>query len=106
MSKISPTDLDDLLLSRTRLGILSALLGGDALEFTCLRDELEVSDGNLSVQLRKLEDAGYIKIKKLFVKRKPKTMCRITSKGRQAMEALVKHLERLFESRPPVRTRR
>ena len=98
MSKISPTDLDDLLLSRARLGILSALLGGDELEFTRLRDELGVSDGNLSVQLRKLEDAGYIRVEKIFVDRKPKTFCKITAKGQKAVQNLIRGLESLVES--------
>ncbi|MHC4458446.1 MAG: transcriptional regulator [Planctomycetota bacterium] len=56
---------------------------------------LELSDGNLSAQIRKLEESGYIKVKKVFVERKPKTFCRITNKGRKAVVRLVKHLEDL-----------
>lgn len=88
--------LEDLLLSRSRLGILSMLIGGDEIEFTYLRDQLGLSDGNLSVQLSKLEEAEYIKIKKSFIDRKPRTRCSITNKGRNAMEGLVKHLEKII----------
>lgn len=84
---------DELLLSKTRLGVISALFGGDKLEFTFLRDSLNLSDGNLSVQLRKLEEAGYIKIEKIFADRKPKTFCTITNRGQKAVHNLIKKLE-------------
>ena len=98
MSKAEQSEFDELLLSRSRLGIVSALLGGDELEFTYLRNALKLSDGNLSVQIRKLEGAGYIKVKKMFIERKPKTFCRITPKGRKAISRLVKHLENLMDT--------
>ncbi len=98
MSKTEHSEFDELLLSRSRLGIVSALLGGDELEFTYLRNALKLSDGNLSVQIRKLEGAGYIKVKKTFIERKPKTFCRITPKGRKAIGRLVKHLENLIDT--------
>ncbi len=98
MSKANQPEFDELILSRSRLGIVSALLGGDELEFTYLRNALKLSDGNLSVQIRKLEGAGYIKVKKMFIDRKPKTFCRITPKGRKAITLLVKHLENLIEA--------
>ncbi len=63
MTKANQPEFDELILSRTRLGIVSALLGGDELDFTYLRKALKLSDGNLSVQIRKLEEAGYIKVK-------------------------------------------
>ena len=95
MPKPEMTKFDELILSKTRLGIISALIGGDKLEFTYLRDILELSDGNLSVQIRKLEEAGYIKVKKTFVERKPKTFCRITAKGQRAIKNLIGKLEDL-----------
>ena len=73
MSKSEKLEFDELILSKSRLGIISALMGGDKLDFTYLRKTLELSDGNLSVQIRKLEEAGYIKVEKVFVGRKPKT---------------------------------
>lgn len=86
---------DELILSKTRLGIISAFIGGDKLEFTYLRNTLNLSDGNLSVQIRKLEEAGYIKVEKVFVDRKPKTFCEITGKGQKAIQNLIKNLEAL-----------
>lgn len=93
MPRLDPTKLDDLLLSRARLGILSGLAGGDELGFTFLRDSLGLTDGNLSVQMRKLEEARYLTIRKIFVGRKPKTFCRISPEGREALVVFVKSLE-------------
>ncbi|MHC4310366.1 MAG: winged helix-turn-helix domain-containing protein [Planctomycetota bacterium] len=95
MPKPEKPKFDELLLSKTRLGIISALIGGDKLEFTYLRKTLNLSDGNLSVQIRKLEEAGYIKVEKVFVDRKPKTFCKITIKGRKAIQNLIRKLENL-----------
>ena len=86
---------DELILSKTRLGIIAALVGGDKLEFTYLRKALNLSDGNLSVQIRKLEEAGSIKVEKIFVERKPKTFCKITGKGQKAIRNLIRTLENL-----------
>ena len=98
MAKSEKPKFDELILSKTRLGIISALIGGDKLDFTYLRNALKLSDGNLSVQIRKLEKSGYIKVEKIFINRKPKTFCRITAKGRKAVVRLVKHLEDLVEA--------
>ena len=95
MPKPEKLTFDELILSKTRLGIISALIGGDKLEFTYLRKILNLSDGNLSVQIRKLEEAGYIKVEKVFIDRKPKTFCKITNKGRKAIRDLIKKLENL-----------
>jgi DNA-binding MarR family transcriptional regulator len=98
MSKADQTEFDELILSKTRLGIISALIGGDKLEFTYLRNALKLSDGNLSVQIRKLEEAGYIKVEKIFVERKPKTFCKITRKGQKAVKNLISKLENLVNT--------
>ena len=95
MPKPEKPKFDELMLSKTRLGIICALIGGDKLEFTYLRNALKLSDGNLSVQIRKLEEAGYIKVKKVFVDRKPKTFCKITGKGQKAVRNLIRKLENL-----------
>ena len=86
---------DELILSKTRLGIISALIGGDKLEFTYLRNALKLSDGNLSVHIRKLEEGGYIKVEKVFIDRKPKTFCKITGKGQKALQNLIRKLQNL-----------
>ena len=97
MGKSGQSKFDELILSKTRLGIISALISGDKLEFTYLRNTLKLSDGNLSVQIRKLEDAGYIKVEKIFIERKPKTFCKITAKGRKAVRELIRKLEGLVD---------
>jgi DNA-binding MarR family transcriptional regulator len=97
MAKSDPLQFDELILSKTRLGIISALIGGDTLDFTLLRNLLKLSDGNLSVQIRKLEEAGYIKVKKVFVDRKPKTFCKISAKGQRAIKNLIGKLEEMVE---------
>jgi len=81
---------------RVRLGIMAFLAGADSADFSTLKARLQVTDGNLSVHLRKLEDAGYVEVIKQFVGRKPQTQARITKAGRaaftrylQAMSALV-----------------
>ena len=95
MPKPNQPKFDELILSKTRLGIISALISGDKLDFTYLRNTLNLSDGNLSVQIRKLQEAGYIKVEKIFIKRKPKTFCKITGKGRRAVQNLIRKLENL-----------
>jgi DNA-binding MarR family transcriptional regulator len=96
MSKSDRPKFDELILSKTRLGIIAALMSGDKLDFTYLRNALNLSDGNLSIQIRKLEEAGYIKVEKIFVDRKPKTFCKITRKGQKAVKNLIGKLEALI----------
>ena len=95
MSKPEKPKFDELILSKTRLGIIAALMCGDKLDFISLRNALKLSDGNLSIQICKLEEAGYIKVEKIFVGRKPKTLCKITPKGQKAVKNLIGKLEAL-----------
>jgi len=95
MPKHEKPKFDELILSKTRLGIIAALMSGDKLDFTYLRNALKLSDGNLSIQIRKLEEAGYIKVEKKFVGRKPRTFCKITRKGQKAVINLIGKLEAL-----------
>jgi DNA-binding MarR family transcriptional regulator len=90
-------EFDEVLLSRARLGILSALAGGDEMDFVYLRETLELTDGNLGAQIRNLEEKGYIDVQKRFVDRKPVTVCRITPKGRDALYRLFRHLEEVLK---------
>lgn len=92
----SHTDLDALFLSRVRLGIMSALAGGDELDFTFLRRVLETTDGNLGAHLRRLEEAGMIRSRKRFVARRPNTSYRITARGKDAFRDYVKELATLL----------
>ena len=82
-----------------RLRIMAALvtLGLDEeVDFTYLRDLLEVTDGNLGAHLRKLEGAGYIDLNKLFVERKPRTFVSATKKGRKVFDEHVEALESIL----------
>lgn len=78
--------IDEVIHGRLRLGIMAFLSGAGASDFTSLRNRLNATDGNLSVHLRKLEDAGYVRLDKSFVDRKPLTRVVLTEKGRAAYE--------------------
>jgi DNA-binding MarR family transcriptional regulator len=86
-------DLDPLLHSQLRLAVMSLLLTIEHAEFTFLKEKTQSTAGNLSVQLDKLSDAGYITIEKSFKGKKPLTTCRITAKGIQAFEDYVQTLK-------------
>ncbi|MBP1602168.1 MAG: transcriptional regulator, partial [Acidobacteria bacterium] len=81
---------------RLRLGILSALAVQESLSFTELRDLLETTDGNLSVQARKLEEAGYVTCDKRFEDRKPRSTYRLSHAGRAALRAYIEKLSGLL----------
>jgi DNA-binding transcriptional ArsR family regulator len=87
-------DLDPMLHERGRLAIVSVLAAApDGLTFTELRDTLEMTDGNLSVHLQKLEEKGYVAIDKQFVGRRPQTTCCLTRAGQKAFTRYLDHLE-------------
>ena len=88
--------LDDLLLSRIRLAVIACLAVVEDAEFTWLRDQVRTTDGNLGAHLRKLEEAGYLEVEKLFVDRKPLSRYRLTTHGRDALRSHVRRLERLL----------
>ena len=91
-------ELDRLIHERVRLGIVSALAGVDRLSFNDLKSLLKVSDGNLSVHARKLEEAEYISCTKSFDGRIPKTEYRLTAAGRRALERYLDHMEALIRA--------
>jgi DNA-binding MarR family transcriptional regulator len=92
------TNLDRLIHERTRLAIISALAVNDSLTFNELKLLLSVTDGNLSVHARKLEDAGYIACAKSFANRLPKTEYRLSAAGRRALEKYLDHMEALIRA--------
>jgi DNA-binding MarR family transcriptional regulator len=100
----APGELDQLIHERLRLGILCALIDHESLTFTELRELLQTTDGNLSVQARKLEEAGYIACSKKFEERKPRTTYRLAPKGRAALEHYLQQLEELLPAREQVRS--
>lgn len=86
-------DLDPLLHSQLRLAVMSLLLAVEETDFVYLKEKTCATAGNLSVQLEKLEKAGYIRTKKEFVGKKTRTACRITETGRKALEDYVDALK-------------
>jgi DNA-binding MarR family transcriptional regulator len=97
MTDFDYQQLDDIIHSRIRLAVIAVLVSVEEAEFTFLRDRVNATDGNLSVHLKKLEDAGYISVQKKFVDRKPTSSYRITVKGRKAFEIYVNRLEKLIK---------
>ena len=79
--------LDPLLQHRSRLGAMVLLSGVDAINFSRLKTLLQETDGNLGAQLRKLEEAGYVSVKKEFADRKPVSWYAIHPKGKAALNA-------------------
>lgn len=85
-------ELDPLLHSQLRLAVMSILLSVEEAEFVYIKEKTNATAGNLSVQLDKLAEAGYIRVEKGFVGKKPRTTCRMTEKGRLAMDEYVNAL--------------
>jgi DNA-binding HxlR family transcriptional regulator len=82
-------DLDPILHSQLRLSIVSLLVGLEEAEFVYLKQKTNTSAGNLSLQLDKLQKAGYVSIKKGFKGKYPVTTCKLTAKGLKAFERYV-----------------
>ena len=82
-------ELDPLLHSQLRLAVMSILMNVDEADFVFLKEKTEATAGNLSVQLDKLSNAGYIAMEKGFVGKKTRTVCQITEQGRKAFEEYV-----------------
>lgn len=97
MAAFDANELDDVIHGRIRLGAMSYLVGASEADFAVLRQHLATTDGNLSVHLRKLEDAGYVAISKSFRDRKPLTRVAITTAGRQAFVRYLDALSRLLD---------
>ena len=86
-------ELDPLLHSQLRLGVMSILISVESAEFTFLKEKTNSTAGNLSVQLDKLLEAGYISVEKSFNGKKPLTTCKITKQGLKAFEEYVNALK-------------
>lgn len=86
-------DLDPILHSQLRLAVMSLLISVKEAEFTFLKEKTSATAGNLSVQIQKLKDAGYIDVIKQFKDNYPQTICKITPAGIEAFELYVKSLQ-------------
>jgi DNA-binding MarR family transcriptional regulator len=96
------TGLNEIIHQPVRLRIMAALVSlesGSEVDFTYLRELLEVTDGNLGAHLRKLEEAGYIAVNKTFVDRKPRTYVAVTDVGRRVFQEHVAALEAILKGK-------
>ena len=102
MDDFDISGIDEVIHGRLRLGVMAYLagFGAGSADFNELKTRLQASDGNLSVHLRKLEEAGYVAIEKSFVGRKPLTKVLLTPQGRKAFVAYLDAIGRLVESVP------
>lgn len=90
--------IDDVIHGRMRLGVMAYLASAEVADFNELKAQLKATQGNLSIHLRKLEDAGYIAIEKTFMGRKPLTQARLTPVGRAAFLRYLTAMQQLVET--------
>jgi predicted transcriptional regulator len=90
-------DLDPILHSQLRLAVMSLLIGVKEAEFTFIKEKTAATAGNLSVQVQKLKEAGYIQVTKQFRENYPQTICKITPAGIKAFEEYVKALQQYIK---------
>jgi DNA-binding transcriptional ArsR family regulator len=86
-------ELDPILHSQLRLAVVSLLVGAEVAEFTYIREQTGATAGNLSIQISKLKDAGYIDVTKKFRNNYPQTLCSITSLGKEKFAEYVNTLK-------------
>ncbi|MEM9832541.1 MAG: transcriptional regulator [Bacteroidota bacterium] len=87
-------DLDPLLHSQLRLAIISMLVVSKKVEFGYIKEQTNAAAGNISIQIKKLQEAGYIDVEKTFKNNYPKTILSITNKGVAAFESYVDDLKK------------
>lgn len=98
MSRFDHTAIDDVIHGRLRLGIMAYLSTVSPAPFNELKAKVNATDGNLSTHLSKLEEAGYVKLEKKFVDKKPRTNIHLTAKGRKAWIDYLARLQSLLSS--------
>ena len=98
MKTITPLptlQLDRIIHEKGRMAIMSLLAASTELSFTEMRDTLSMTDGNLSVHLKTLQEAGYVAVTKSYQDRKPLTTCTLTKTGREAFTTYINLLEKI-----------
>ena len=93
-----PVQLDPVIHSQVRLSVMSILAAAKEADFNTLKKMTGATDGNLSTHLTKLEEAGYMKVKKSFKGKKPQTTCSLTEKGKKAFKEYLKGLEEIIHA--------
>lgn len=96
--KLSIDDLHKAFESRVRLGIMSALAVNEELDFSSLKEYLDVTDGNLATHIKKLENENFIGVEKSFIDNKPNTKYYMTKEGKKAFDEHLKVLEQIIKS--------
>jgi len=89
--------LDRLIHEKARMAIMSLLAASPELSFTELRDQLKMTDGNVSIQIKTLQEAGYVAVTKSFHERRPRTTCALTATGRKAFQDYIATLAKIIE---------
>ena len=97
--KLSFDDLHKAFESRVRLGIMSALAVNDALDFTALKEFLDVTDGNLATHIKKLEQEGFVSVEKSFIDNKPNTKYNMTPEGKAAFDDYLSLMEQIINAK-------
>ena len=98
MAPIDFNGLDTAVHGPIRLGAMTALQIDGELDFTTIKKRLQVTDGSLGIHLQKLEEVGYIKSKKAFVRRRPKTTYKLTATGRKALIKYLESMQKLLDA--------
>ncbi|MCK6601674.1 MAG: transcriptional regulator [Bacteroidetes bacterium] len=93
--------LDDVIHSRMRLAIMSVLMTVTEADFNFLKKQVNATDGNLSISLKKLEESGYVSVTKSFIDRKPSSKYQLTPEGRTAFSVYLGQLEKLLGKQTP-----
>ena len=98
MTPIDFNGLDTTVHGPIRLGAMTALQIDGELDFTTIKKRLQVTDGSIGIHLQKLEEVGYIKSKKAFVRRRPKTTYKLTATGRKALIKYLESMQKLLDA--------
>jgi len=93
-------DIDRLVHEPARLAVMALLYVVESADFIFLMNQTNLTWGNLSAHMSKLEEAGYIDIEKAFKGKRPNTTLRLTSRGRQAFHTYVQKMKQLFQDIP------
>ncbi|HPR32636.1 MAG TPA: transcriptional regulator [Prolixibacteraceae bacterium] len=91
-------ELNPLLHSELRLAIMSILISVEEADFVFIREKTGATAGNLSVQIEKLQEAGYIGVSKGFAGKRPRTVCQITDRGIEAFQEYIEAIKSYFET--------
>jgi DNA-binding MarR family transcriptional regulator len=98
VSRFDHTQIDDVIHGRLRLGVMAYLSTVSPAPFNELKAKVKATDGNLSTHLSKLEEAGYVRLEKKFVDKKPRTNVHLTAKGRKAWIDYLASLQALLSA--------